>query len=111
MPLSVPADAGAVTVIVRVAEALEQPPVPFTVKVMVAVPAATPVTAPVFAFTVATAGLLLLQLPPVAVEVNVVLDPTQIACVPLRLPAIGAAVTVTVLVAVTLVHPPLPLTV
>jgi hypothetical protein len=55
--------------------------------------------------------LLLLQLPPVAVEVNVVLDPTQIACVPLRLPAIGAAVTVTVLVAVALAHPPLPFTV
>ena len=78
---------------------------------MEAVPAATPVTDPVFVFTIATAGLLLLQLPPVAVDVNVELDPTQIACVPLSVPAVGAAVTVTVLVAVALAQPPVPFTV
>ena len=49
---------------------------------MVAVPAEIPVTSPVLAFTAAIIVLLLLQLPPVAVEVNVVFDPTQIACVP-----------------------------
>ena len=78
---------------------------------MVAVPAATPVTTPVLGFTVAMAGVLLLQVPPAAVDVNVVLDPTQIACVPLRMPAVGAAVTVTVRVAVALAHPPVPFTV
>ena len=78
---------------------------------MVAVPAATPVTSPVFAFTVAMAVLLLLQLPPVVVEVNCVFEPTQIACVPLSVPADEAAVTVTVRVAVALAHPPVPFTV
>ena len=73
---------------------------------MVAVPAATPVTTPVVLFTVATAALLELHAPPlVPFEVNVVLPLTQIACVPLNVPALGAAVTVTVRVAVALLQP------
>jgi hypothetical protein len=50
-----------------------------TVYVMVAVPAATPDIAPVEAFTVATAGLLEVQEPPVLpLLVKVVVPPTQI---------------------------------
>jgi hypothetical protein len=97
VPLKVPALAAAVTVTVRVAVALVQPPVPVTVYVMVAVPAATPVTTPVELFTVATAALLVLHAPPVLpFEVNVVLPVPQMACVPLTVPALGAATTVTV---------------
>jgi hypothetical protein len=48
------------------------------------------------------------QDPPLTVEVKVVFPLIQIDCVPLSVPADGAAVTVTVRVAVTLEHPPLP---
>jgi hypothetical protein len=65
------------TVTVLVADALEHPPVPATVYVMVAVPAATPVTTPVEAFTVATAVLLDVQEPPVTVEAKVVVAPAK----------------------------------
>ena len=54
------------------------------------------------------------QVPPDTVETNVVvLVPplVQIACVPLKVPAVGAAVTVTSLVAVALAQPPVPTTV
>ena len=78
---------------------------------MVAVPAATPVTSPVEAFTVTTPVALLDQLPPLTVEVNVVVPATQMLCVPLRVPAEAGAVTVTVLVAVALAQPPVPVTV
>ena len=78
---------------------------------MVAVPAATPVTTPVEAFTVATPTALLDQLPPLTVEANVVVPATQMLCVPLRVPAEAGAVTVTVLVAVALAQPPVPVTV
>ena len=78
---------------------------------MVAVPAATPVTIPVVALTVATAGVLLDQAPPVTVEVKVDVPLTQMLWFPLRVPAVGAAVTVTVRVAVALVQPPVPTTV
>ena len=78
---------------------------------MVAVPAATPVTSPVVALTVAMAGVLLDQAPPVMVEEKVVVALTQMFCVPLRVPAVGAAVTVTVRVAVALAQPPVPVTV
>ena len=78
---------------------------------MVAVPADTPVTTPVVAFTVATAVLLLLQLPPDTVELKVLVPATQIDWVPLSVPAVGAALTVTVLVAVASEHPPVPVTV
>ena len=107
VPLRVPADGGAVTVMVLVAVAFAQPPVPFLVYVMIAVPAATPLTTPVEAFTVAIPVALLDQLPPDTVEVNVVVPPTQIPCVPLRVPADGGLVTVMVPLAVTVppVHP------
>jgi hypothetical protein len=64
---------------------------------MVAVPADTAVTAPFVEFIVATPVLSDDQLPPVAVVVNVVVPFEHIALVPLIVPALGAAVTVTVL--------------
>ena len=78
---------------------------------MVAVPAAIPVTTPVVALTVAIAGVLLDQAPPVMVEVNVDVPLTQMPWFPLRVPAEGAAVTVMVRVAVALAQPPVPTTV
>ena len=77
---------------------------------MVATPEATPVTTP-DAFTVATPRLDELQVPPVPVVVSVVVNPVQIAFVPEITPAFGAAVTVTVLVAVAFAQPPVPVTV
>jgi hypothetical protein len=44
-------------------------------------------------------------------EVNVVVPLEHIACVPLTVPAFGAAVTVTVRVAVAFAQPPEPVTV
>jgi hypothetical protein len=78
---------------------------------MTAVPALTPVTAPVAVLMVATAGVAEDQLPPVTEEVSVEVPFAQIAVVPERVPAEGAAVTVTVLVTVALAHPPVPVTV
>ena len=79
---------------------------------MVAVPTATPVTTPVLLLTVAVPVAPDVQAPPAfPVELNVVVPATQMFCVPLTVPAFGAAVTVTVLVAVALAHPPVPLTV
>ena len=60
---------------------------------------------------VATAVFEELQVPPTDVEENVVVDATQMFWFPLSVPATGAAVTVTVLVAVTLAQPPVPKTV
>ena len=77
---------------------------------MVAVPAVKPVTRPVVALTVATAGVLLDQEPPVMVEVKVDVPLTQMLWFPLRVPAVGAVVTVTVRVAVALAQPPVPVT-
>jgi hypothetical protein len=80
--------------------------------VIVAVPAATPVTSPVEAFTVATPAVELDQLPPDTVEEKFVVVPAQIACVPLSVPAVPGAVTVTEAVAVALLtQPPVPATV
>ena len=78
---------------------------------MVALPAATPVTSPEVALTVAMLVALLVQVPPVTVDVKVVMLFTQMPCVPLSVPAIGAAVTVTVRVAVAFAQPPVPTTV
>jgi hypothetical protein len=78
---------------------------------MVAVPAVKPVTRPVVALTVATAGVLLDQDPPVMVEVKVDVPLTQMLWFPLSVPAVGAVVTVTVRVAVALAQPPVPTTV
>ena len=70
---------------------------------MVAVPEPTPVTTPVELFTVSTPAASELHAPPVLPLLEkVVVPPTQIACVPLTVPALGAVVTVTVRVAVEL---------
>ena len=74
-------------------------------------PAETPVTRPVEALTVATPVALLDQLPPDIVELKVVVSVAQMLWVPLRVPVVGDAVTVTVLVAVALAQPPVPVTV
>ena len=72
-----------------------------------AVPAATPLIAPVLLLTVATPVLLDDQAPPVfPVELNVVVPATQMFCVPFTVPALGAAETVIVPVAFTVPHPP-----
>jgi len=70
----------------------ETHPVLVLVKVKVAVPAAIPSTTPPLV-TVATAGLLLTQVPPVVGD-KVVVEPTQILLKPVML-TIGAALTVT----------------
>ena len=73
VPDNVPAETGAVTVTTKVASALGQDPVPFTIYFMVDVPAATGVITPVVPFTVATLKLLEVQAPPASpLEVNVV---------------------------------------
>ena len=112
VPLSVPAFGAAVTVTVLVAVALAHPPVPVIEYVMVAVPEPTPVTKPVLLFTVATPIASDVHAPPAfPFELNVVVPAAQMVCVPLTVPAFGDAVTVTVLVAVALAHPPVPVTV
>lgn len=67
-------------------------PVAVFVKVKVAVPVDIAVTTPVVAFTVATAGLLLCQVPPVF-GVSVVVFPIHIADAPL-IPTVGRGLTV-----------------
>jgi hypothetical protein len=79
---------------------------------MIAVPADTAVTDPLVEFIVATPVLSDDHVPPLfPLEDNEVVPLEQIAVVPLIVPAFGAAVTVTVLVAVALVQPPVPTTV
>ena len=75
---------------------------------MTEVPAVTPVTAPVEALMVATAGVAEDQDPPVTEELNVEVPLEQIAVVPEIVPAEGAAVTVTVAVVVAFAQPPVP---
>ena len=111
VPLRVPAVGTAVTVTERVAVALAQPPVPVTVYVMVAVPAVKPVTRPLVALTMAMLVSLLVQDPPVMLEVKVDVSLTQMLGFPLRVPAVGGAVTVRERVAVALAQPPVPTTV
>ena len=50
------------------------------------------------------------QKPPDAVERRVVVPPMHSDCVPLIVPALGGAVTVTDRVAVAVAHPPVPAT-
>ena len=60
------------------------------------VPAAIPETSPVPALTVALPGSLLLQAPPpVPLLLSAVVEPTHTEVVPLIVPALGTAVTVT----------------
>jgi hypothetical protein len=78
---------------------------------MVAVPGVSAVTSPVVELIVATAELEEDQVPPVAVEVKVEVEPTQSDCVPVRVPALTSVDTVTVLVAVAVMQPPVAATV
>jgi hypothetical protein len=71
---------GALTVTVCVA-VFTQPPI-VTEYVITDVPALIPVTSPVAAPTVATAGVALDHTPPAVVLVHVVVEPTQIGVVP-----------------------------
>ena len=66
-------------------------------------PAATPLITPEEELIVATAPLLLLQLPLLTELLKVVEPPTQIACVPLSEPALGGAVVVTLAVRLALI--------
>ena len=66
---------------------------------------------PVVAFIVAIAVFDDDHVPPVCVEENVVVNPTHTFWFPDKVPATGAAVTVTVLVPVAFGHPPVPVTV
>ena len=92
-PLTVPAMAAGFTVITLFE--LNVPQLLVTVYLMVELPAATPVTTPVDAFTVATDVLRLSQLPPVVpLLVYVVVAPAQIGDAPLTVPAFTAALTV-----------------
>ena len=108
VPEIVPAVGGAVTVTRMVCVAFAQPPVPVTVYVINDVPALKPVTAPVEALMLATAGVAEDHAPPVIFDDKVDVPFSQIACVPVRLPAEGTGVTVTVAVAETLAQPPMP---
>ena len=82
--------------IVTVVEVLTLQPFALTAYVTVAVPADTPDTMPE-ALTVATAVLLLLQLPPVKpLEIREVVAPWQSVFVPEMVPELGNALTVTV---------------
>ena len=65
-------------------------------------------TNPVLAFTVAIAGLAELHVPPGLVDENKVVNPTQTLGVPLKVPALGNAEIVIVLVDVAIGHPPVP---
>ena len=81
--------------IVTVVEVLVLQPFALTAYVTVAVPAATPETTPE-AFMVATAVLLLDQLPPVnPLEIRGVVIPTQKLVVPEIVPALGRGVVLT----------------
>jgi hypothetical protein len=79
---------------------------------MVEVPAATGVITPVDPLIVAMAVTEDVHVPPEApFDVNLVEPVGHIVCVPLTVPAFGAAVIITIRVAVALVQPPEPVTV
>ena len=78
---------------------------------MVVDPALTPVTAPVAALMVATDVLLEDQAPASPLEVSVVEPLAQIAVVPEMVPAVGTAVTATIVVTVSFAQPPVPVTI
>ena len=63
-------------------------------------PAVKPEIAPVDVLIVATAGVPLLHVPPVMVELNVDVPPIHIVCVPDNVPAVKAGFTVTVTIKV-----------
>ena len=74
-------------------------------------PALTPVTAPEEALMLATAGVAELHDPPVTEDVKVEEPFAQMAVVPEIVPAVGTAVTVTVVLVDTSAQPPVPVTV
>jgi hypothetical protein len=78
---------------------------------MLTVPAFTPVTAPVEAFTVAVAVLDELHVPPVVALAKVVLEPTHTEVVPVIAATVGNAFTVTTVAADVAEHPLLFVTV
>ena len=111
-PLTVPALGAVVTVTVLVAVSFAHPPVPVITYLIVVVPAATGVIAPVLASTVATPVFTVLNVPPVSPSlINVVVPSEHTDWSPLNTPALGSVVTVTVLVADESLQPPVPVTV
>jgi len=78
---------------------------------MVTLPIDKAVTDPLTGFIVATAGLLLDQIPPGTLEVRIETPPTQRLWAPLNRPGSGGAVTEINLVAMASGHPPEPVTV
>ena len=97
VPVIVPPTGNGLTVITRVAT--ERTPQLFMIlKDIVAVPAATPVTIPV-APTEAIPGAEELHVPIPARSVSAVVDPLHTVAVPLMVPALVSAFTVTILVA------------
>lgn len=76
-----------------------------------AVPELTPVTLPVAESTVAIAALLDDHVPPNILDEKKLSSPIHKSCLPFNVPAVGAAVIVTVRIAETLVQPPVPETV
>ena len=91
VPVMIPADGLAFTVIDWLTASLQSPVV--TVYVIVVVPADKPLTTPVL-LMVATAGLLLIHTPPVVVLLNASVLPSQTAAPPLIVPADGLVFTV-----------------
>ena len=69
-------------------------PFAVTVYVIVVLPAATPVTTPVDASTVAVAVLLDVQTPPAVALVSAVVEPTHTPVVPLIAATVGSGLTV-----------------
>jgi len=98
LPVITPAEMPVLTVTAMMAVESRQGAVPKTVYLIFTVPSETAVTNPA-ALTVATAGLLLLQLPPLTVEENWAVAPKQIVCEPLKTPGDGRAATETTRVA------------
>jgi hypothetical protein len=95
-----------VTVTVVVAVDALHPPVAAIVYVITVVPVDTVVTTPLLMLIVATSSLEDVHVPPGVVLVNVVLEPRHTAVVPPIADAICCCVTVTVVVAVDALHPP-----
>lgn len=81
------------------------------VYVIVVEPIVSALIKPLVGFTVATAGVADDHVPPAIDEFNVLVPPRQIAVVPVIVPALGAAVTVTVAIADAFAQPPVPVTV
>jgi hypothetical protein len=98
-PLIVPADSAGFTVTTVVADA-EHPKPLVTLYDIVDVPIATPDTIPDVVPTVATAGVLLLHVPPVVALDSVVVEPAQTFNVPVIAATVGLAFTDTTAVTV-----------